>query len=201
VSYPSLLRSLGAIFGQYGALRWAILRQGGLFAAFSAFWSILALYLAQRYHVGSAAAGLYGIVGFGGVLVAPFAGRRADAQGPYGLIVVGIGLLLAGFVVFLIWPSYVGIAAGAFLMDAGVQMSMVSHQSIIFALSPESRNRINTLYMTGMFLCGAAGSALASAAWGTGGWNAVMGLGLILGLTSLAAYYREAHQRHNQAAS
>lgn len=186
--YGALLQSLIKILSDYPELRWAIIRQGGLFAAFSAFWSLLAVYLAQRYHVGSIAAGLYGILGFGGVLVAPIAGRRADTRGPGGLIVGGISLLLVGFVVFLVWPNYWGLGLGTVIMDAGVQMSMVSNQSIIFALNAEARNRINTLYMTGMFLCGAAGSALGSVAWGQAGWSGVMGLGLILGGLSLAAF-------------
>ncbi len=199
--YGALLQSLVKILGEYPQLRWAIIRQGGLFAAFSAFWSLLAVYLAQRYHVGSVAAGLYGILGFGGVLVAPVAGRRADTRGPGGLIAGGIALLLVGFVVFLVWPNYWGLGLGTLIMDAGVQMSMVSNQSIIFALNQQARNRINTLYMTGMFLCGAAGSALGSAAWDWAGWSGVMGLGLILGGLSLAAFrFGSPPQRHGSMA-
>ena len=200
-AYGDLLRSLVKILGDYPELRWAIIRQGGLFAAFSAFWSLLAVYLAQRYHVGSVAAGLYGILGFGGVLVAPFAGRRADLRGAGGLIAGGILLLLAGFIVFLIWPNYWGLGVGTLIMDAGVQMSMVSNQSIIFALNQDARSRINTLYMTGMFLCGAAGSALGSVAWNAAGWSGVMGLGLILGGISLASFRLGHHLRIREASA
>lgn len=51
------------------ALRKATLIQALLFASFSAFWSVLALYLESgRFHMGAAAAGLFGVIGVVGIL-------------------------------------------------------------------------------------------------------------------------------------
>ncbi|HED2360180.1 TPA: MFS transporter, partial [Serratia marcescens] len=57
LSYPALLRSLGHLWAAYPELRRATLAQGFLSLGFSAFWSTLALMLAERYQIGSAAAG------------------------------------------------------------------------------------------------------------------------------------------------
>jgi hypothetical protein len=66
---------------------------------------------------------------------------------------------------------------------------MVSNQSVIFALEPGARNRINTIYMTGLFLFGAIGSAAGSAAWNTKGWIGVSSLGLVLAAFSFLSHH------------
>ena len=166
LSYPELMLSIVRLTAAYPALRWSVMRQGALFAAFSAFWTILALFLyGPPYHMGSDFAGLFGIIGLVGVLVAPIAGRIADTRGHSRVIVVGEILVLAGFAIFMFYPTLVGLGCGIVLMDGGVQMAMVANQSVIFALNQEARNRLNTIYMTGMFLWGAVGSVAASIAW------------------------------------
>lgn len=49
--------SLAQLWRRYPALRRAALAQGFLSVAFSAFWSTLAVMLAEHYQMGSAAAG------------------------------------------------------------------------------------------------------------------------------------------------
>ncbi len=52
---------------------------------------------------------------------------------------------------------------------------------LIFALHPQARNRINTVYMVTYFIGGAFGSALASIAWEYYKWAgfAWLGIGLV----------------------
>jgi hypothetical protein len=73
------------------------------------------------------------------------------------------------------------------LLDFGVQSALISNQHVIYALAPEARSRINTVFMTGMFLGGGIGSAIAMLIWRAGGgWGAVSLLGFGVAALSLA---------------
>lgn len=185
-AYSDLLRSLMEIFRTQPTLRRAMLIQALLFASFGAFWNILALFLqGPAFHLGSDIAGLFGVLGIAGVIAAPRAGRAADKRGPHGIIRLGVLLVLAAFGFFGLLPNLLGLALGVILLDAGVQMALVANQSIIFALNPAARSRINTVFMTGMFIGGGLGSAAASWLWKWQGWSAVCILGATLAALAL----------------
>jgi MFS family permease len=114
-----------------------------------------------------------------GVFAAPLAGRIADRRGPQLTIWIGAVLVLVSWVIFGLIRSLSGLTAGVVLLDFGVQSALVSHRHVIYALRPEARSRLNTVFMTGMFFGGAVGSAVAIAAWRFGGWTAVTHWGAV----------------------
>jgi predicted MFS family arabinose efflux permease len=195
-SYGSLMGSLIHLWREFGALRLAAATQALLFGVFTAFWSILALHLQEpRFGQGAEVAGLFGIVGAIGILAAPIAGRFADKRGPRKVILAGTSLTVVSWVVFGLWSSIIGLVLGCVLLDFAVQSALVSNQHIIYALRPEARARLNTIFMGSMFLGGAGGAAAATVAWNAGGWTFVSALGItlaalatVLQLTSLRKF-------------
>jgi MFS family permease len=121
-------------------------------------------------------------------MVATLAGRLADRHGPRGVIGAGIALSGVSFVVMAIWPGLAGLIAGLVLLDLGVQAALVANQSVIYALQPDARGRVNTVFMTGMFAGGAVGSGVAGLGWTLAGWPAVCGVGFVLALLSLGVH-------------
>lgn len=194
MGYGRLMGSLAGLWREFPELRRATLTQALIFGAFMAFWTILALRLEQPpFALGSEVAGLFGIVGAVGILAAPLAGRIADSKGPHRMIVLGAALCLAGWAVLAAWVSVAGMVVGVIVLDFAMQSALISHQHIIYALRPEARSRINTLFMGGMFLGGAGGSGTATLAWSVGGWGGVAALGL--GLGALATLLQAARRK------
>ncbi|WP_315707322.1 MULTISPECIES: MFS transporter [unclassified Bradyrhizobium] len=196
MGYHTALRSLATLWMRQPALRTSTLVQAALFGSFSAFWTILALYLqGPQFHLGADVAGLFGVVGAVGVLAAPFTGKAADRRGPHVMIWLGATLVLLAWVIFGLWATLAALALGVVLLDFGIQSALISNQHIIFALDPEARSRVNTIFMTGMFLGGAFGSAVATFAWTTHHWIGVSCLGGALVVVALAVKALEYRSR------
>jgi predicted MFS family arabinose efflux permease len=187
--YGQLLRSIGQLIADEPVLREAAITGGMLFGAFSSFWSTLVFFLgAPPYHYGARAAGLFGIVGLAGALVAPVAGRLSDRRGPAFTVALGILTALASWLVFALFGyTLAGLIAGVILLDLGVQAGHVANQTRIYALIPQARSRLNTVYMGSYFIGGAIGSALGAAGWSQWGWKGVCAAGALQCLVALAA--------------
>ncbi|WP_139810179.1 MFS transporter [Sphingomonas azotifigens] len=178
LGYGALLRSLVHLWGEFGALRLAAITQSLLFAGFTTFWTILALYLqSPQFRLGADVAGLFGVVGAAGILGAPLAGRIADKRGPKLVVLAGALLATASWAIFGLWAHLAALVIGVVLLDFAVQSALVSNQHIVYALRPEARARLNTVLMGLMFLGGAGGSAAATLAWEARGWSGVALLG------------------------
>ncbi|KYQ95866.1 MFS transporter [Serratia plymuthica] len=192
LSYPALLRSLGKLWADYPELRRAALAQGLLSVAFSAFWSTLAVMLAEKYQLGSAVAGAFGLAGAAGALAAPLAGMLADRHGPDYVTKIGAAMVVCSFALMFLLPwlplpaQLALIALSAVGFDLGIQATLVAHQTIIYAINPAARSRLNAIMFTLVFIGMASGAALGSKVLESAGWPGVVLLATLASAGGLA---------------
>ncbi|MFF7044602.1 MFS transporter [Streptomyces massasporeus] len=184
VALPSVLRGSRELWR-------ACVRQAGMFGAWSALWTSLALLLTgPEYGLSTAAAGLFGLFGLTASAVAPLAGGLVDRFG--AARVVRSAYLIAAVSVPLFWlGGHVlgALFAAAIAVHAALVASHVANQTLALTATSTPATA-NTAYVVAGFAGGAAASALAGAAFSHFGWGgvcAVAGVWLVLGwgLTSL----------------
>ena len=194
LDYRSIMRSLPGLVARTPTLRRRALYQGMLFAAFNVFWTGSPLLLAREFHLGHRGIALFALAGAAGALAAPIAGRLADR----GLTRIATGFALAATALAFVMSgvaahahSLMLLVAAALLLDAAVQVNQVLSLRSIYMLAPELRGRLNGLFMTFVFLCGAVGSVLASAVYVAAGWVALAAVGAAFGVAALLFYVTE----------
>ena len=179
-SYPQLVRSTLAVARAEPLLRRRAAAQALMFGAFTAFWTAIALELTSQHHLSQAGIALFALVGAAGAMAAPVAGRLGDrgysrpVRGAAAVLGVG-ALILAG----LGSASLILLAVAAVLLDFAVQSNNVLSVRDIYALRPEARARINSVYMTTVFVGGAVASALTGIIDQRWGWSGVSMLGAV----------------------
>ena len=192
MGYWKLLGSMFAILGEFRSLRFACAIQACIFAAFSAFWSVLALRLQKPpYELGPGVAGAFGLVGVAGVLAAQVGGRLTDRFGSRNGVLAGAIACITAFIVMESTQGLVFLIAGVILLDLGLSLAQVSNQTLILGLSEDARGRINTVYVSVIFLGGAVGSAAAIFGWSHYQWGGVMAVGGGLSLLGALIHFRE----------
>lgn len=188
--YADLLRSVWSLARRERTLQEAMLTGGLMFGGFSVFWATLAFRVeTPPLHYGERAAGLFGLVGASGALVAPIVGHWTDRVSPRHILTYAIWALVAAFIVF--WAAghtIPGLIVGVLLLDVAVQGGMVANQSRIYSLSADAHSRVNSAYMVFYFLGGSLGSLLGTTAWGLHGWPAVCATGIALAALAMLAH-------------
>jgi predicted MFS family arabinose efflux permease len=173
-TYGALMRSVLHLVRDEPALRRRAVCQGMLFAAFSAYWTSVSFELISRYGLTQTGIGIFALVGAAGAAAAPLAGWLGDrgfGVGGSGVaLTLGVAaMLLAGFGA----DNLVLLAASGVLLDLAVQGHQVFSQREIYALRADARSRINTVFMTTIFVCGSVGSALSGVLLDHLGWFGV----------------------------
>ena len=196
----ALIASLGTLLRQEPILRRRSAYQFLLMAAFSAFWTTVALHLAAPpFNLGQRGIAWFALAAAGAVMIAPVAGRLAD--GGWTRSMTRASQTTAVFSMLLTaaangtWsllqpantPSLslglLGIAA--FLLSLGVTADQILGRHAINMLRPEARGRLNGLYTGLMFLGGSLGAFVAGPAFAYGGWSLVCGVATAFSLSAL----------------
>jgi len=195
--YLALLGSMWYLLRTTPILRRRAIYHAGVFASFSLFWTTVPqLLTSPAFHFSQKDVAIFALVGVGGAVAAPFAGRIADL----GLTKPATGIALFTVVISLVLSliiqtsSPIGIvvlALSSLLLDAGVSANLVLSQRALFSLSPEVRSRLNGIFMAIFFFGGALGSAIGGWAYAIGGWDTALWIGLIPPILSLIFFATE----------
>jgi predicted MFS family arabinose efflux permease len=202
LSYGRLLASLWPLMRDNRPIRESMIVQALLWACFNAFWVNLAALLANGpWHLGSAWAGGFGIIGAAGAFAASLGGRASDRKGTRYVVGASIGIVTLAYLLLAgANSSLTLLVIGVIVLDIGVQAGLVSNQTRAFAVDPKAQGRINSLYMTATFLGGALGTVVSGWLMNRFGWIGVVALGLALGIIA-AAYHRATTPRGTPADS
>ncbi|WP_320150329.1 MFS transporter [uncultured Tolumonas sp.] len=182
LKYSELILSVFGLLAKSAVLRKAALAQGLLGVSFSAFWSILAVMLYDKpFHMGSTTAGLFGLAGAFGALMAPVFGKFADRIGAEKVTHMGTLSVAVSFILmFLFSLLNVGIyiklailALTTIIFDMGVQATFIAHQSIIYKVDPTALSRLNAIIVVGAFTGMSIGGFIGSQLYVSWGWPAV----------------------------
>lgn len=178
-SYRDLLWSMWGLLRTQGAIRRAVAIQLMFGICYGGFWAVAAPMLAVLHRVGPTAAGLIGIPGAAGILVARPAGRWMDRVGVTPVVLAGIISMLAAWAAMALgaW-SVAAVVVGAMLLDCGLRAAMVANQTLINTAVPDSRARANTLFGVHVWTGNAVGAWLTSWAFAQYGWLAVCGVAM-----------------------
>ncbi|WP_175844874.1 MFS transporter [Burkholderia arboris] len=186
LSYARLLASLWTLARTHRPIRESMLVQALLWAAFNAFWVNLATLLADGpWHLGSAWAGGFGLIGAAGALAATIGGRASDRIGTRRVIALAIAIVTVSYLMLAgAGRSLALLVTGVVVLDIGVQAGLVANQTRAFAADPQAQGRINSLYMTATFIGGALGAAISGVLMARFGWDGVVAFGIAAGLAA-----------------
>jgi len=172
--YRSLIRSILELLRANADLRRVATTQVLLGICYGGFWATVAPMLLLFHGLGPAQAGLIGIPGAAGILVARPAGRWMDRHGVIPVVTAGAVLVFAAFLAFAFAAWWIGaVIAGAVLLDSGLRAAMVANQTLANSAVPDARSRGNTIFAAHVWGGNAIGAFLASTALTHAGWLAV----------------------------
>jgi predicted MFS family arabinose efflux permease len=200
LGYGGLLGSMATLALTTPTLRRCAFYQACLFGAFSLFWTTVPLLLAgSNFNFSQRGIALFALVGAGGAIASPIAGRIADLGWTKPATLLAILAVAASFLMTRLGApgssaALILLASSAVLLDFGVSTNLVLGQRAIFALGGDARSRLNGLFLATLFLGGALGSALGGWAYAQGGWPLAASIGLAFPATALVYFMTERRQ-------
>jgi predicted MFS family arabinose efflux permease len=190
LSYRELLGSMLGLVRAHATVRRIVAVQLLLGICYGGFWATVAPMLQARYGLGPTAAGLMAIPGAAGILIARPAGRWLDRRGPAPVVMTGIALAIAAWLVLALGLWWLAaLIAGAILFDCGLRAVMVPNQTVMNSISPQARSRSNTVFGVSVWGGNALGAFVMTLALAHGGWLAVCAIALLASLAALAVQH------------
>ena len=187
LSYIELLRSVVQLFKQQPKIRHPSAVQFFTGLCYGGFWATMAAMLLATHGYGPAIAGLIGIPGAAGILVARYAGRWMDKSGIAPVVTLGVSTIIVAELIFgLAAVSIAFVIIGVALLDCGLRATLVANQTAVTHAAPDARSRATTIFTAHMWGGNAVGAMLGSYAYTHWGWHAVCAIGVVAAVVALS---------------
>ena len=200
MSYANIFKSMAVLLKEEPRLGLRALVGGFAFAAMSILFSTIAVLLTSSpFNLSDVLVGVVTLIGVFGALSTAKIGKIADQGHTQSLTWIGLFVLAISWLFFYWGGQYLfSYIIGYGVISLGLTIVHTSNQNIIFRLRPDSKSRINAIYMTAYFIGGACGSALGVYSWHHGGWSMTCLAGLCL--VTFSALFALLDQRHHAKA-
>ena len=186
LSYVQLLRSVAQLFVTHPRIRHPSTVQFFTGLCYGGFWATMASMLLATHGYGPAVAGLIGIPGAAGILIARYAGHWMDRRGIAPVVTAGVSTIIFAHIVFgFAAVSVVYVVIGVALLDCGLRAALVANQTAVTNAAPDARSRATTIFTSHMWAGNSVGAMIASYAYGQWGWYAVCAIGVVAALVAL----------------
>jgi len=184
--YVTVLRSMARDIIELAPLRRHSLIGLLVFGSFMSFWSSYAFLLKDTFDIGPSGAGAVALVGLGGALAAPRAGRLVDRGGFVIASTLGSAAALLGWAIaYFGTRSVIVLCIGALVLDLGTGLAHGANMGALQRRYPTMGGRINAVYMVLYFVGGALGSAIAPVLQLDNGWHSVAIFGVAVSTAGL----------------
>ena len=177
-TYPKILWSIITLYPKHPVLVQAALLSFCTFFVLTSYWTTLTFLLAgSPYHYNSTDIGLFGLIGLATMLLGPVYGRYLikSLREPLFSVIVGKTVSLVGIVVGTYTGTHnvAGPVIQALMLDAGLMIVQISNRVAIHGVEPQGRNRVNTAFVSVMYLGQLTGTKAGNEVYEKyGGWIA-----------------------------
>lgn len=190
IPYTQLLASVFSSVAKLPPMRRLLVLQGCNFLVFNLFWtSITFLLSAEPFGFDTFQIGLVSLAGITGAVASTNLGKLMDK----GVGITAIGAFIALNLLSMALAAFAGgslvlVVVVAALMSLANQGISILNQTTLFSLMTGARSRLNTAFVVNGFLCGAVGSAVASAVWVHVGWPGVCAIACVVMAVALVTW-------------
>lgn len=173
-NYLTMLADMALMLTEYPVLVQACLVGFLISSTFTSYWTTLTFLLASPpYGYNSLVIGLFALIGLAAMTLGPPYSKAIMSRFvPLFSTLLGEVMCLVGVVIGTYTGTFTvaGPIIQAFAIDIGLQTSQIANRAVIYALVPNARNRLNTVYMVFVFSGQLTGTAVGNRLFAQGGW-------------------------------
>lgn len=188
IKYLSIFKSMYVLIKTKPVLRKRSLLGFLCFGTVSTVFTTMALLLSDEpYRYNDFQIGLVGLVGIAGIVIGPSVGRLFQKGKELQLTKNSLILLILSWcVLYLAQLHLVVYVLGLVMIYIALTVLHITNQNVVYDIDPNSKSRLNAIYM-GFYFSGAAiGSVCAIYVWSKMGWMGCCTYGLLCALLCYA---------------